>query len=133
MVCTIRRMEAEVDNFHTACSANRQWRLDAWVSSGFLNFTFHGFLKDKLHRSETKFKHKIFPRLGLLEYTRVIVTDSVMPTFPDSSDIRGFAVVMLANKSLASVCLLVTWSNIWMVVMFGGELSQQFGKYKDDR
>ena len=55
--------------------------------------------------------------MGLLEYTRVMVTVSVMHTFPDSSDIKGFAVVMLATKSWAGVvCLLVIWSN-------GGELS----------
>ena len=60
---------------------------------------------------------QIFLRMGLLEYTRVMVTVSVMHTFPDSSDIKGFAVVMLATKSWASVvCLLVIWSN-------GGELS----------
>ena len=45
--------------------------------------------------------------MGLLEYTRVMVTDSVMHTFPDSSDIKGFAIVMLATKSQASVCLLM--------------------------
>ena len=39
--------------------------------------------------------------MGLLEYTRtrVMVIDSVMLTLPDSSDIKGFAVVMLSNKS----------------------------------
>ena len=59
---------------------------------------------------------QIFLRMGLLEYTRVMATVSVMHTFPDSSDIKGFAVVMLVTKSWASVvCLLVIWSN-------GGEL-----------
>ena len=37
--------------------------------------------------------------MGLLEYTRVMVTDSVRHTFPDSSDIKGFAVVILFTKS----------------------------------
>ena len=36
-----------------------------------------------------------------------MVTDSVMLTLPDSSDIKGFAIVMLATKSQASVCLLM--------------------------
>ena len=46
-----------------------------------------------------------------------MVTVSVMHTFPDSSDTKGCAVVMLATKSWASVvCLLVVWSN-------SGELS----------
>ena len=43
MVITTRRVEVEVDNFHTAaCSASSPWRPDAWV---FSVFTFHGFLK----------------------------------------------------------------------------------------
>ena len=37
--------------------------------------------------------------MGLLEYSRVMVTDSVMHTFPVSSDIKGFTVVMCATKS----------------------------------
>ena len=97
MVSTIRRMEAEVDNFHTAHTCSAQ-------CLGFLRY-----LKTILSQ--------IFLRMGLLEYTRVMVTVSVMHTFPDSSDIKGFAVVMLATKSWAGVvCLLVIWSN-------GGELS----------
>ena len=39
--------------------------------------------------------------MGLFEYTRVMVTVSVMHTFPDSSDIKGFANVMLFTKSYA--------------------------------
>ena len=36
----------------------------------------------------------------MLEYTtRVMVTDSVIHTFPDSSDIKGWADVMLFTKS----------------------------------
>ena len=35
----------------------------------------------------------------LLEYARVMITVSVMHTFPDSSDIKGLTDVMLFTKS----------------------------------
>ena len=58
------------------------------------------FSKNKERVESRSYRARILQvMMGLFEYTRVMVTVSVMHTFPDSSHIKGFADVMLFTKS----------------------------------